>query len=178
MVRYYITNRHDGDVIDNATRAIKDGIEMIQVREKDLPTRELLALTCHIRDLAIGSSTKVLVNDRLDIALAAGLDGVHLPAAGLPVAAVRPHLRVVGVSVHSVEEAAAAEQAGADFVVFGPVFETPGKTPAGIAALREVVLAMKIPVLGIGGINMTNMNTVLETGAAGIAAIRMFQRQR
>src|SRR5688572_14918702 len=111
MIRYYVTNRHDGDVIEHAARAIKQGIDMIQVREKDLPSGDLLSLVCRIRDLAVGTKTKILVNDRLDIALAAGVDGVHLPADGLPPRLVRPHVVLMGVSTHSVAEATAAENA-------------------------------------------------------------------
>ena len=175
MLRYYVTNRAGGDVIVHAARAIKQGVDMIQVREKDLAARDLLSLVVRIRDLARGTATRVLVNDRLDVAIAAGVDGVHLPASGLPPALVRPHVRVMGVSTHSVAEAVAAERAGADFVVFGPVFETPGKRTAGLAALQSVVAAVKIPVLGIGGITATNMDAMMATGAAGIAAIRLFQ---
>ena len=175
MLRCYVTNRHDGDVLVYAARAIEAGVEMIQVREKDLDARALLELVSRIRDLAKGSSTKVLVNDRLDVALAAGIDGVHLPGNGLPPARVRPYVRLLGVSTHTVAEAVAAEQSGADFIVFGPIFDTPGKMSAGLEALRNVVSAVRIPVLGIGGINATNMDSVIATGAAGIAAIRLFQ---
>ena len=175
MIRYYVTNRHDGDVIAHAARAIKHGVDMIQVRERDLPANDLLALVCRIRDLAQGTPTKILVNERLDVALEAGLDGVHLPANGLPAALVRPRVRLLGVSTHTVAEAIAAEEAGANFIVFGPVFDTPGKKPVGIEALRQVAFVVKIPVLGIGGINETNIDAVIAAGAAGIAAIRLFQ---
>jgi thiamine-phosphate pyrophosphorylase len=148
---------------------------MIQIREKDLPARELLKLVNRIRDIAEGSPTRVLVNDRLDVAMAANIDGVHLPGNGLPADRVREFVKVMGVSVHSLEEAVAAEAARADFVVFGPVFATPGKSPAGLAALAHVAAGVRIPVLGIGGINDRNAQQVLAAGAAGIAAIRMFQ---
>jgi thiamine-phosphate pyrophosphorylase len=118
----------------------------------------------------------VLVNDRLDVALAAGVDGVHLPANGLPAAGVRPFVKTLGCSIHSVEDGVKAERDGADFVVFGAVFDTPGKRPAGLQALRAVTAAVKIPVLAIGGITNENTPAVLEAGAAGIAAIRLFQR--
>jgi thiamine-phosphate pyrophosphorylase len=175
MIRYYVTDRRGGDVAIFAERAIRSGVDMIQVREKDLPARELLSLVCRIRDIAKGTPTRVLVNDRLDVALAAGIDGVHLPGNGIPVERARNLVQMVGVSVHSVEEALAAQSAKADFLVFGPVFETPGKQPAGLAALRQVVQAVSVPVLGIGGITEENASKVLEVGAAGIAAIRMFQ---
>ena len=175
MIRCYVTDRHGGDLLASASRAIRDGVDMIQVREKDLEAGALYDLVCRIRDAAAGSVTKVLVNDRLDIAIAAGIDGVHLPADGLPVSRVRPLARIVGCSTHSLDEALQAERDGADYVIFGPVFETPGKTPVGIEALRLVTSKVRIPVLAIGGLTRGNTAQVLEAGAAGVAAIRMFQ---
>src|SRR2546430_7547044 len=105
MIRYYVTDRRHGDVLASAARAVRDGVEMIQVREKDLSARELLDLVCRIRDLAAGTKTRILVNDRLDVALSAGIDGVHLPSDGLPAGRVRPLINLLGVSTHSVEEA-------------------------------------------------------------------------
>ncbi len=175
MIRYYVTDRRAGNVLRSVEAAVQSGVDMIQVREKDLPARELYELVCRVRDAASKSSTKVLVNDRLDVAVAAGIDGVHLPGEGLPVRRVRPLVRTVGCSVHHIDEALRAESEGADFVVFGPVFETPGKNPVGIEALRHVAGAVRIPVLAIGGITAGNTPAVLEAGAAGIAAIRLFQ---
>ena len=128
MIRYYVTDRRRGDVLSSAARAVRDGVDMIQIREKDLPARELLDLVTKVRDLASGAKTRVLVNDRLDVALAAGIDGVHLPGNGLPPEKVRCFVKVLGVSIHSIDEGSRAERAGADFVVFGPVFDSPGKT--------------------------------------------------
>jgi thiamine-phosphate diphosphorylase len=175
MIRYYVTDRTRGDVIDYAARVIRDGIDMIQIREKDLAARELVELASKIRDLASGTKTRVLINDRLDIALAAGIDGVHLPGNGLPAGRVRPLVKVLGVSVHSIEEALQAERARADFVVFGPIFDSPGKTPVGLEPLRQVVGSVKIPVLAIGGITIENSVEVMQAGASGIAGIRLFQ---
>lgn len=176
MIRCYVTNRKHGDLLANVRAAIQAGVDLIQVREKDLEAGALYELVCRVRDAAAGTATKVLVNDRLDIALAAEIDGVHLPGNGLPAARVRPLVRVLGCSVHSIEEAVQAESARADFVIFGPVFDTPGKSPAGIEALRRVVASIRLPVLAIGGITLGNTEQVLEAGAAGIAAIRLFQR--
>jgi thiamine-phosphate pyrophosphorylase len=176
MIRYYVTDRSQGDVLTYARRAIAAGVDMIQIREKDLPARQLLELVCQVRDLAAGTSTRILVNDRLDIALAAGVDGVHLPANGLPAARVRLFVKVLGVSTHTLHEAVEAEQARSDFIVFGPIFDTPGKTPVGIDVLRDVASRVKIPVLAIGGITPENTQEVLTAGAAGIAGIRLFQR--
>lgn len=175
MIRCYVTNRQETDILATARRAVADGVDMIQVRERDLEARPLLELVREIVGIARDGETLVLVNDRLDVALAAGADGVHLPSNGLPVSEVRPHVRVLGVSTHSLDEAQRAEEAGADFVVFGPVFESPGKTPVSLEPLRELTAKIKIPVLGIGGITPANAREVVEAGAGGIAAIRMFQ---
>ncbi len=174
MIRYYVTDRRQADVLESARRAIAGGVDMIQVREKDLPAGELLELVGKVRDLAAGTKTRLLVNDRLDIALAAGIDGVHLPANSLPAGRVRPYVKVLGVSTHTLQEALAAEAARADFIVFGPVFETPGKKPVGLEPLRAVASRVKIPVLAIGGITTANSGEVLRVGAAGIAGIRLF----
>jgi thiamine-phosphate pyrophosphorylase len=176
MIRYYVTDRRRGDLMRHIDAAVQSGVDMIQVREKDLPTSELFELVCRVRDRAKGTPTKVLVNDRLDIAIASNIDGVHLPGNGLPASRVRPMVKCLGASVHSTEEAIAAEHDGVDFVVFGPVFETPGKSPVGVSALRAVTSAVRIPVLAIGGISEENTDDVLKAGAAGIAAIRLFQR--
>jgi thiamine-phosphate pyrophosphorylase len=175
MIRYYVTDRRQGDVVSFAGRAIAEGVDMIQVREKDLPGGELFDLVVKIRDLAGHTKTRVLVNDRLDVALAAGVDGVHLPSNGLPASRVRPFVKLLGASVHTLEEAIAAEIAGVDFVVFGPVFGTPGKNAVGLDPLRKVASSVKIPVLALGGITLERTKDVLAAGAAGIAGIRLFQ---
>jgi len=175
MIRYYVTDRHQADILACAARAVRDGIDMIQIREKDLSARELFELVCTVRDIAAGTKTRVLVNDRLDIALAAGIDGVHLPADSLPPARVRPLTGLMGVSTHTIDEAIEAEKARADFVVFGPVFDSPGKTAVGLEPLKRVASAVKIPVLAIGGITAEKAASVLLAGAAGIAGIRLFQ---
>lgn len=177
MIRCYVTDRRHGDLLSHVNAAIHSGVDIIQVREKDLDARALYELVCRIRDAAAGTTTKIVVNDRLDIALAANLDGVHLPANGLPASRVRPLVRLLGCSTHTIEEAAQAEREGADFVIFGAVFDTPGKNPVGLDALRKVCAGVKIPVLAIGGITHDNTSQVLDAGASGIAAIRLFQRE-
>src|SRR5262245_39216663 len=102
MIRYYVTDRRHADIVACAERAVRDRVDMIQIREKDLSTRDLLDLVCRIRDVAAGTKTRVLVNDRLDVVLAAGVDGVHLPGSGLPVNRVRPLVKLLGVSTHGV----------------------------------------------------------------------------
>lgn len=175
MIRCYVTDRRHGDLMSHVLAAIRAGVEMIQIREKDLEGGALYELVCRVRDAVGGTSTKILVNDRLDVAMAANVEGVHLPADGLPVSLVRPFVRLLGRSTHSLEEAVQAERDGADYVVFGPVFETPGKTPVGLDALREVASSVRIPVLAIGGVTPERVPQILGTGAAGFAAIRMFQ---
>jgi thiamine-phosphate pyrophosphorylase len=173
--RYYVTDRKGADVLDCARRAVDAGVEMIQVREKDLDARDLFALVARVIEIARGSATRVLVNDRLDVALAAGADGVHLPADGLSLEAVRPAIGLVGVSAHSIDDVLRARAGGADFAVFGPVFATPGKTPVGLDKLRRVAAAVDIPILGIGGVTTDNADQVIAAGAVGIAGIRLFQ---
>jgi thiamine-phosphate pyrophosphorylase len=175
MIRYYVTDRRQADVLARAARAVEQGVDMIQVREKDLEAKELFELVCRIRDLAAGTKTRILVNDRVDVAIAARIDGVHLPSHGLPAERVRPLVKILGVSTHSAEEAVAAETAGADFVVFGPIFDTPGKTAIGLEPLQRVVAAVRIPVIAIGGITSETTDAVLAAGAAGVAGIRLFQ---
>ena len=175
MIRCYVTDRNQVDVLEAARRAIEDGIDMIQIREKNLDTTYLLNLVRSVAKLADGSKTQILVNDRLDVALTAAISGVHLPANGLPASEVRPLVDLLGVSTHTLQEAVHAERAGANFIVFGPVFGTPGKKPVGIGRLKQACSAVSIPVLAIGGINKENTPLVMEAGASGIAAIRLFQ---
>lgn len=175
MRRYYVTDSTRGDIVECSRRAVAAGIEMIQVREKAMATRELAEVVRTIVGIAKGSGTRVLVNDRLDVALATGADGVHLPANGLPLMDVRPRISLVGVSTHTLMEALEAEKGRADFIVFGPVFPTPGKAPVGIDALGKVASRVRIPVLAIGGITPENAAEALAAGAAGVAGIRMFQ---
>jgi thiamine-phosphate diphosphorylase len=163
------------------------GVDWVQIREKDLPGRELFELARQCVALA-GGMTRILVNDRLDVALAAGAAGVHLGRDSAPASEVKKWCRaghappgfLVGVSCHSLDEALEAEAAGADYVFFGPVFATPSKEafgpPQGIARLAEVCRGVRIPALAIGGITPDNAAACLRAGAAGIAAIRLFQQ--
>ncbi len=165
------------------------GVDWIQLREKDLPGGRLAAMTRAA--LSRAARARIIVNDRPDVALAVGAGGVHLGGASLPAGEVLRGLRaaagrdaaprdfLVGVSTHSLEAARAAERAGASYIFFGPVFATPSKevygAPQGLALLAEVCRAVNIPVLAIGGITSENAKDCLEAGAAGIAAIRLFQ---
>jgi thiamine-phosphate pyrophosphorylase len=162
--------------------AIRAGVDLIQIREKDLPTRELMALVEPAVAAARGTSTRIVVNDRLDVALALGAAGVHLGTQSIPAAAVRevvPEDFLIGVSCHSLEEAQAAEAARADYIVFGPIFATPFKLqygpPLGLSMLREVAAKVQVPVLALGGVTVDRVKPCLEAGATGIAGISIFQ---
>jgi len=165
------------EILDIVRVAVEEKVSLIQLREKLLSARLLFELTAAAAEITRGSSTRLLVNDRADIALAARADGVHLAANSLPISVIRQNFPgdfIIGVSTHSPEEAANAAQNGADFAVFGPVFETPGKgKPLGLDILREVCDDLRpFPLIGIGGIDSSNYGAVLSAGASGIAAIR------
>ena len=157
-------------------------VPLVQLREKLLSARVLYELTISAAAIAKGSTTRLIVNDRFDVAGAAGADGVHLTARSLPASIVREICGedfLIGVSTHSLDEALTARAEGADFVVFGPVFETPSKqsygAPQGLEKLREVTNALHgFPVLAIGGINLDNTADCLTAGASGIAGISLF----
>lgn len=166
------------------TEAAEAGIDLIQLREKDLPARDLEHLTGKCLKQVAGTCARLLVNSRLDIALACGAHGVHLPAHDLSVSEVRAICRQVGremlisVSCHTPQEVASASAQGADYALFAPVFATPGKTATGIGALRQACLqAGTMPVLALGGVDLGNAADCLQAGAVGIAAIRLFQQQ-
>ncbi|MBZ5515268.1 MAG: thiamine phosphate synthase [Acidobacteriia bacterium] len=181
----YITDRRALEprlLLPFIEEAVQAGIDIVQIREKDLPTRELLRLAEGAVAAAKGNAARIIVNDRLDIALAVGADGVHLGTQSLPAHAVRgnvPEGFLIGVSCHSREDVLAAEAARADYVVLGPIFETPSKIaygpPLGVAKLGEVTAAARIPVLALGGITVERVRACLEAGAAGVAGIRIFQ---
>lgn len=147
----------------------------MQVREKDLEAGDLFDLTRDLRDVTAKYACRLLVNDRVDIALAAEADGVHCPEEGFPAREARNILgarAVIGVSGHSLEAIERAERTGADFVFYGPVFATRSKSaPAGLDALREVCARVRIPVFAIGGVTPERANRCREAGASGVAAV-------
>jgi len=162
--------------------AITAGIQLIQIREKRLTARVLFELTSRAVSITQGTATRVLVNDRADVAAAAGADGVHLTTQSLEATVVRQAFGerlLIGSSTHSVEEARRARDAGADFIVFGPVFESTAKKkygpPVGLQALTGVARKLApFPVIALGGISIKNAAECLCAGASGIAGISLF----
>jgi thiamine-phosphate pyrophosphorylase len=200
----YVTDGHSQSAIGSAERqetllrklalARNAGLDWIQIREKDLSGRKYALLTREVLGPAAKSSSgnpvkpRILVNDRLDIALSEGAGGVHLGENSLPLretkrlveAHGRTHDFLVGVSCHSLLAAQSAAMGGADYLFFGPIFDTPSKAafgaPQGLGRLAEVCRAVTIPVLAIGGITLANSSSCFSAGAAGIAAIRLFEQ--
>jgi thiamine-phosphate pyrophosphorylase len=195
----YVTDRRSlrhaapAALMQKINAVLSAGVDWVQIREKDLSARELAALTreallrATIRSQAKSSTSRILVNDRVDVALAERADGVHLGENGLPVSEVARLTAMqaarkdflVGVSCHSLEAAKSAASGGAGYIFFGPVFATPSKfafgPPQGVERLAEVCRAVSLPVLAIGGITLENAGACLAAGASGIAAIRLFQ---
>lgn len=165
-----------GSLTARVARAVAGGVDIVQLRERDMLAGELLSLALELREATEGRSLLV-VNDRADVALAAGADGLHLPERGLPVAAARRLLgegRLVGRSVHSLAEAVRAAEEGADYLVVGSIYATrshPGASPAGLGLLREVAARVSLPVLAIGGITAERVAEVVQAGASGVAVI-------
>jgi thiamine-phosphate pyrophosphorylase len=158
--------------------ALRGGLHAVQLREKDLSSCQLFELAVELRAVTREYGAKLLINDRVDIALAVGADGVHLGKASLPVAVARHMLgsaRIIGYSAHSVDEARNAERDGADFVTFGPIFATPSKAaygePLGLTRLAEAASALTIPVFALGGVKISSVDEALSAGARGIALI-------
>ena len=178
--RYYITDRKSAGGIDALLRFVERAqADAVQVREKDLPARELTALVRRV----MATGARVLVNSRVDVALACGAHGVHLPGDSIAPSEWRrivPHGFLIGVSAHSAGDVSRAELEGADFAVFSPVFEPLSKAsygpPQGLARLAEAARGVRIPVLALGGVTLENERDCLAAGAAGVAGITLFQR--
>ncbi len=158
--------------------ALRGGATVVQLRMKDGPTREMLALGRALHEATRAAGVPLIVNDRLDVALALDAEGVHLGQDDLPAHLARPLIgpdRLLGVSVETVEQAEQALRDGADYLGAGDLFGTPSKPdagpPIGLAALRAIVHAVPLPVVGIGGITLENAAAVIEAGAAGVAVI-------
>ncbi|MBI1912041.1 MAG: thiamine phosphate synthase [Deltaproteobacteria bacterium] len=177
---YLITDRKIAKqgILKAIESAIIGGVRFIQLREKDLKGAPLLQLAKEVRELTGFYNAKLIINDRADIALLCGADGVHLGQNSFSPKDVRKILgkeKLIGVSTHSIKEAKAARDSGADFITFGPVFFTPSKAqygePVGIKLLRKVKTEIEIPVYALGGIKKSNIREVIKAGADGIALI-------
>ncbi len=159
-------------------QALKGGVRAVQLREKDLETRDMLKLAYKMRELTAQYDARFFINDRFDIALAVDADGVHLTQSSLPVDAVREMVGkklLIGASTHSLKEAKEAEKGGADFVTFGPVYRTSSKVkygaPKGLDELKSVSGKLKIPVVALGGVKAGRINKVIDAGAYGVSMI-------
>jgi len=178
---YLVSDRrqtHPRDLLWVLERALDGGVKGIQLREKDLGGRELFDLAEKVKALCVDRQASLFINDRVDVALAVDADGIHLGGASIPIEAARALVgteKLIGVSTHSMREAEKAERAGADFLLFGPVYFTSSKAdygePQGLAPLKEVVEKTSIPVYAIGGIKVGNIVDVKEAGVRGIALI-------
>ncbi|HEX9017233.1 MAG TPA: thiamine phosphate synthase, partial [Chloroflexota bacterium] len=161
--------------------AVGAGVSLVQLREKDLSARELVELGTRLLRPVRAAEAALVVNDRIDVALALGAEGVHLGAGSIPVAQARRLIGesgFVGMSVHSLDEAVRAERDGADYLVLGTIFDSrshPGVHGAGPDLVRRVTSAVRIPVLAIGGITASNAGSVMEVGASGVAVITAIQ---
>ncbi len=182
---FYITDRTQlkSPLEEMIAQAIDAGVDWVQIREKDLSARHLLAIAeaaaAHARRKGL---TRVVVNDRIDVAIAANAHGVHLgtrSSAGDRGSSIAPEGFILGASCHSLDEAQSAEVAGADYILLGPIFVTPSKlqygAPLGLSKLREVTSKVSIPVFALGGITVDNAADCRANGAAGVAGIRLFQ---
>ncbi len=170
MTRYCITRS-----LEIVAKAVAAGVDLIQIRAKDLPARQLTAL---VRQAVAIGGKKVLVNTRVDVALACGAAGVHLPSQSISPAKIRtivPPGFLIGVSCHAIAELEQAEQEGADFAVYGSVFQTGAKTAIGLEALRQATASVRLPVYALGGVTAANADECLRAGAAGVAGISMFE---
>ena len=179
-----VTDRHQcagGTLDDVVARAVEGAVNLVQLREKDLPAKQLLALGRRLRDITRGRAL-LFINDRVDIALACEADGVQLGEEGLPVRAaqrVSGSRLLLGRSVHSAADAQAAEADGADLIVVGTIFSTgshPGTTPSGLELLRQVNTRVGVPYLAIGGVTPGNVSSVINAGASGAAVITAITR--
>jgi len=178
---YVVTDRHqvgEGKFLSVLETIISEGGLMLQLREKDLPTRTLVDWAKIIIKWAESYQVPFLINDRVDVVMATGAHGVHLRGNSLPVGKVRNCLgpnRLIGVSVHSVEEAVQREKEGANFVVLGPIYDTPSKRvygdPLGTSVLEAACQRCQIPIFAIGGMSLSRVPEIKKTGASGVAVI-------
>lgn len=165
-------------ILEIIRTSVEAGISLVQIREKSLNARLLFELARQAAEITSGTNTKLLINDRADVALASGADGVHLTSNSISAKVIRdnfPQNFIIGLSCHSLREVLRTKTECADFAAFSPVFASPNKgEPQGLEKLREVCKAAKdFPIIALGGIDETNFETALEAGASGVAAIRL-----
>ena len=164
-------------VTEQVEKALQGGVRALQLREKHLSPKELLAQALEIKPIIKKYDAKLFINDRADIAEIAGADGVHLTETSVPAGEIKDKFRnlMVGVSTHAKEGAILAEAEGADFITFSPIYETPSKIhfgpPQGPQRLGEIVKSVHLPVLALGGVKLNRVPEVLEQGAHGVAVI-------
>lgn len=167
-------------VLETLSVAARSGVSMIQIREKAITTEQLLELSKDCVAAVGGRETKILINSRPDVAVAADAHGVQLPEEGIPVSEVRrsfPAPFLIGASVHGLDAARSAKSDGADFVVFGPVFDSGEKKGKGVGELKVISRDLReFPLIAVGGIDESNKDLVLQNGATGFAAIRYLNR--
>jgi thiamine-phosphate pyrophosphorylase len=177
---YLVTDRNrtgGRPLVASIMEALKGGVRAVQLREKDLKTRELLSLAYELWELTLKYDARLFINDRVDIAIAVDADGVHLGQRSMPPFAVKRLSRklIIGVSAHGMKEALTAEASDADFITLGPIYATPSKlkygAPIGLEVLREVAERLAIPVFAIGGMSTDNLRETIEAGADGVAVI-------
>lgn len=177
---YVITS---GDHIKIAGEACEGGAKVIQYRDKNSTRQEMLEIADAIRKITKECDSLFIVNDFLDIALSSGADGVHLGQDDIPIKRAReitPDSFIIGISTHSLEQALAAEKAGADYIGIGPVFATPTKesyAPIGLSVVGEVIRGVNIPAVAIGGIKIENISELAEIGVRNVAMVRVFKEK-
>ena len=176
---YFITDSKltKKSVLDDVKSAVKAGVKIVQYREKEKSTKEMIEEAKRIKDICDKNNVIFLINDRVDICLAVNADGAHLGSDDMPYSTARSLLpdKIIGLTAHNAEEAIEAEKIGADYIGVSPIFETKTKLdagkPAGLQLIKEVKKRVKIPFAAIGGINLENLNSVLEAGAKSVVAI-------
>jgi len=178
---YLVTDRRilqGRDLLDAVAEAIEGGVTLIQLREKEVSSREFYQIALKVKDLAHSRGVPLLINDRLDIALAVNADGLHIGQEDLPLKVARKLLgpdKIIGLSVSNLEDAVQGEKEGADYLGAGAVYPTTSKdvseSPIGPDGLKKIKDAVSIPVVGIGGINLFNIEEVKRTGVDGVAVI-------
>jgi thiamine-phosphate diphosphorylase len=171
----------EGALVEQVRTAAHAGAHLVQIRERDLEGRALVELVARCVAAVAGTSTRLVVNERLDVAMAAGAHGVHLRATSFPAPRLRtmaPRGFVIGRSVHGIDELrTVAAEGGLDYLLVGPVYETtskPGQSHTGLATLRLAVESTTVPVLALGGLTLARVGEVMQAGAAGVAAIGLF----